>query len=315
METTVVIRDALVRRSMLVVSPLDGDGLARAATAGADAIVLDMARGAAAHRREEARRELGGALGTLAGSGAELLLWTDATGAALDLRACDSNAVCGVLVTAGASDDVVMVDGALGAWETAQGVSAGTVNIEVVLATGAAVHGCAALAGASARVVALALDEAITGGEAGRRDLLAYYRGALVVAARALGAQAHGSAAPGAGALAAGYAAVGRRLGLRGALCFDADVVSLVNAGFSPGEAEIEAAQRVLSAMEEAVADGRGAIAASSGTMADLANVRQARAVVGRAEAIRRKIEGPAAADADEGQEPSTEEGSAPTWR
>ena len=65
----------------------------------------------------------------------------------------------------------------------------------------------------------------------------------------------------------------------------------LVNSGFSPREGEVEAARRVLAAMDAAVAEGRGAIAASAGTMADLANVRQARAVIDRADAIERRRE------------------------
>ncbi|MDE2969908.1 MAG: aldolase/citrate lyase family protein [Chloroflexota bacterium] len=310
------VRDTLVRRSLLAVSPLDVDGLARAAASGADAVVLDVARGAAAHRREEARRALGAASASLVGSGVELLLWTDAPGASADLVAMDMAAgvVSGALVTANSPDDVAAVDAALGAWEASHGVDAGTVNVEVVLASGAAVQSCAEIAAASPRVVALALDEdallrAAGEHDAARRDLASCYRGALVMAARSLGVQAHGAVATGAGALAAGYAAVGRRMGLRGALCFDANVVSLVNAGFSPGAPEVEAAGRVLSAMAAAVSEGRGAIAASTGTMADLANVRQARAVVARAEAIASRSAATSAEGASGG------EGSAPPWR
>ncbi len=316
METATAIRDTLVRRSLLAVSPLDGDGLARAAASGADAVVLDMARGAAAHRREEARRALGAATASLAGSGAELLLWTDAAAAAADLASMDMAAgvVSGVLVTAGTPDDVAGVDAALGDWEASRGIAAGAVNVEVVLPSGTAVVDCVAIAAASSRVVALALDEEALlrparEHNAARRDLASYYRGALVMAARSLDMQAHGAVAKGSGALVAGYAAVGRRMGLRGALCFDADVVSLVNAGFSPGASEVEAAGRVLSAMAAAVSEGRGAIAASTGTMADLANVRQAQAVIARAEAIAARSAAPSVEDA------SGQEGSAPPWR
>ena len=228
--------------------------------------------------------------------------------------------ISGVLATAESADDVASVDGALRAWEAARGVEAGSVNIEVVLASGSAVRGCGDIAAGCSRVVALVMDEVAlvrSAGEnaAARRDLAAYYRGAVVVAAKALGVQAHGAVAPGSGALAAGYATMGRRMGLRGALCFDADAVSLVNAGFSPTEGEVTAARRVLSAMEDAVAGGRGAIAASSGTMADLANVRQAQAVVDRAEAIRRRHDQPEPDGEPSATEPSTEEGSAPPWR
>ena len=291
---------------MLAVSPLDRRALSNAAASGADAIVLDMACGPAAHRRDEARAVLGAAIESLADAGAELLLWTDAAGAAADLRGCDGISVSGFLVTAASADDVADVDAALNDWEAGHATLSGALTVEVVLASASAVHNCVNIASASRRVVAVALDEQAllrsSGmGGAGRRDLAAYCRGAVVIAARTMDVQAHGSVAAGAGALAAGYANSGRRMGLRGAVCFDADTVSLVNAGFSPSAAEVESARRALAAMEAAVAEGRGAIAASPGTMADLANVRQGQAVVDRAEAIRRRT--------------TPEEGSAPPWR
>ncbi len=320
MESAVSTRDTLVRRTLLAVSPIDGAAVARAAAAGADAVVLDMARGTAAHRRDEARGILGESLGTLAHSGGETLLWTDAAGVIEDLAACPPRAISGVLVTAGSPEELDAVDGALGDWEALHGMERGVVNVEVVLATATAVQSCAAIVAASTRVVALALDEqallrAVSANDAARRDLAAYHRGAVVVAARARGVQAHGAVGPGVGTLAAGYAAVGRRIGLRGALCFDTDVVALVNAGFSPSEGEVEAARRVLAAMDAAVADGRGAIAASAGTMADLANIRQARAVIDRAEAINRRREPPLVDEGPPAPGTTSEEGSAPPWR
>ena len=67
--------------------------------------------------------------------------------------------------------------------------------------------------------------------------------------------------------------------------------------------------------MDAAVADGRGAIAASAGTMADLANIRQARAVIDRAEAINRRREPPPVDEGAPTSGPTSEEGSAPPWR
>jgi len=120
METTAETRDALVRRSLPAVSPLDGRALSYAAASGADAIVLDLARGPAAHRRDEARVVLGAAMESLVGAGAELLLWTDAAGVEADLRACDGVGVSGVLVTAASADDVGAIDAALSDWEASQ---------------------------------------------------------------------------------------------------------------------------------------------------------------------------------------------------
>ena len=140
MESAVSTRDTLVRRTLLAASPIDGAAVARAAAAGADAVVLDLARGPAAHRREEARGVLGERIATLAQSGGETLLWTDAAGVAEDLAACPPGAITGVLVTAGSREELDAVDGALGDWESRHGMQRGVVNVEVVLATAAAVQ-------------------------------------------------------------------------------------------------------------------------------------------------------------------------------
>lgn len=319
MEAAVGIRNALVRRSLLVASPLDAAGLAPAAASGADALVIDVAHEPAGGHRAEARHALGGALAAIARSGSDLLLWTDVDGAVDDLAACPPGTISGVLITAQSRDGVAAVDAALARWEESCGMTPGVTDVTLVLATGLAVSACAALARASQRVVALALDEpallrtAIAGDGAGR-DLAAYYRGAIVVVARTLAVQAYGVIAAGAGPLAAGYATAGRRMGLHGAVCFDPDAVSQVNAGFSPSEGQVVAARRLLAAMDVAVAEGRGAIAAAAGTMADLANARQAQAVVDRADAIRRRVQ-PPLEDAPAAADPPTEEGSAWPWR
>ena len=146
MESAVSTRDTLVRRTLLAASPIDGAGVARAAAAGADAVVLDLARGPAAHRRDEARGVLGERIAALARSGGETLLWTDAVGVAEDLAACPPGAIAGVLVTAGSREELDAVDGALGDWESRHGMQRGVVNVEVVLATAAAVQSCATIA-------------------------------------------------------------------------------------------------------------------------------------------------------------------------
>ena len=174
MESAVSTRDTLVRRTLLAASPIDGAAVARAAAAGADAVVLDLARGPAAHRRDEARGVLGESLAALARSGGETLLWTDAAGVAEDLAACPPGAIAGVLVTAGSREELDAVDGALGDWESRHGMQRGVVNVEVVLATAAAVQSCATIAAGSSRVVALALDEQAllraVGANGGARD-------------------------------------------------------------------------------------------------------------------------------------------------
>ena len=277
---------------MLVVSPLDAEAVARAATSGADAIVIDLAQGPAAHRRGEARAALReSVIPALTGCSSDVLLWTDAGGVADDLDGCEPHGIAGVIASLDAPQAVAPVDAALARFEAAHGLAHGSLGIEVAVSSVTAFHAWCTAAAAGERIAALVLDEQnVTRNPSlsarAREDMAAYCRGALVVSARMLGIQAHGSSPSGTGVLAGAYATAARRMGLRGALCTDPAAVPMLNAAFSPSADEVESARRTLDAMDAAVAEGRGAISASAGTMADLANVRQAQAVVDRAEAI-----------------------------
>ena len=71
-------------------------------------------------------------------------------------------------------------------------------------------------------------------------------------------------------------AEAGRALGYAGKLCIHPRQVPLANAAFSPTEAEVAAARRVL----EATADG---VAVLDGQMVDAVHIRMARQVIDRA--------------------------------
>jgi citrate lyase subunit beta/citryl-CoA lyase len=74
-------------------------------------------------------------------------------------------------------------------------------------------------------------------------------------------------------------AAVGRSLGYRGKLCIHPAQVAWANAAFSPSDAELDRARRLLEAYEAAVAAGRASIS-FEGQMVDEPLARQARAVL-----------------------------------
>lgn len=80
-------------------------------------------------------------------------------------------------------------------------------------------------------------------------------------------------------ALFAADAAVGRSLGYRGKLCIHPAQVAWANAAFSPSDAELDRARRLLEAYEAAVAEGRASIS-FEGQMVDEPLARQARAVL-----------------------------------
>jgi citrate lyase beta subunit len=88
-----------------------------------------------------------------------------------------------------------------------------------------------------------------------------------------------------------GYKLAARRaaaLGIEGKWAIHPSQVDLANEVFTPPPAEVEKAKRILSALDEAAAQGKGA-AALDGRLIDAASARMANNVVEVAEAIARK--------------------------
>ena len=87
---------------------------------------------------------------------------------------------------------------------------------------------------------------------------------------------------------AEGYRAAARRaaaLGCEGKWAIHPSQVALANEVMSPPEAEVEKARRILAAMEQARAEGKGAVSLD-GRLIDIASIRQAEALVAKAEQI-----------------------------
>ena len=85
-----------------------------------------------------------------------------------------------------------------------------------------------------------------------------------------------------------GYLLGARRaaaLGYEGKWAIHPSQIALANEVFSPPSDEIERARRILGALDEAAADGRGA-AQLDGRMIDAASARMAENIVASAEAI-----------------------------
>jgi malyl-CoA/(S)-citramalyl-CoA lyase len=87
---------------------------------------------------------------------------------------------------------------------------------------------------------------------------------------------------------AEGFKAQARRsavLGCEGKWAIHPSQIALANEVFSPSEAEIAKAKRILEAMEQAQKEGRGAVALD-GKLIDFASIRQAEVMVKKAEQI-----------------------------
>ena len=74
-------------------------------------------------------------------------------------------------------------------------------------------------------------------------------------------------------------------LGCEGKWAIHPSQVALANEVFSPSEAEVARARRILAAMEKAQKEGRGAVALD-GKLLDIASIRQAEVLVRKAQQI-----------------------------
>ncbi|RLJ17303.1 CoA ester lyase [bacterium endosymbiont of Escarpia laminata] len=89
-----------------------------------------------------------------------------------------------------------------------------------------------------------------------------------------------------------GYLAVARAfaaLGGEGKWAIHPSQIALANEVFSPGEAEVDRAQRIILAMEEAEAEGKGAVSLD-GKMIDAASIKQAQVVLEKVEQISKQV-------------------------
>jgi len=89
-----------------------------------------------------------------------------------------------------------------------------------------------------------------------------------------------------------GYLAVSRSvaaLGVEGKWAIHPSQISLANEVFTPPEAEVERARRILAAMKEAAAQGKGAVSLD-GRLIDAASIRQAQVMVDKAAQIENSL-------------------------
>jgi len=75
-------------------------------------------------------------------------------------------------------------------------------------------------------------------------------------------------------------------LGCEGKWAIHPSQVALANEVFSPSEAEVTKAKRIIEAMEQAKREGKGAVALD-GRLIDIASIRQAEVLVRKAEQVK----------------------------
>lgn len=268
----------------------------KAGTLGADAVILDLEDGVPMAEKKRARIFVKDSIAQVAAGGAQVFVRTNAfiTGLAEeDLNWTVQDGLDGVVLPKVESrDEVLEADKLITALEKEKGLEPGSLTLVPSLESALGVVNAYEIATASKRTVALAfgaLDFTRDMGTSVSKEgtELFYARSRIAVVARAAGLQAIDTPwidiADQEGLIREAKAV--RQLGFRGKQVIHPSQIEPVNRIFSPSEAEIEYAKKVVKAFKEAEAKGLGAISLE-GKMIDIANYRQAEELLAWAEAI-----------------------------
>jgi len=278
-------------RSLLFVPANDARRLATIHTRGADAVILDLEDGVAPEAKAAAREGLAAAIADLAAKGCEVMVrinhpWRLALA---DLEVAVRADVRALLIpkveTAGRLSAISEIVGEL---EAERDLDPGALGLIALIETPAALDAMSGIA-AVPRAVGLALgseDFSLALGVPPSLDSL--HLPCKMVALAAAGRGLAALALPGTiaefrdlDAYAASVRAA-RAVGATGALCIHPAQAPILNAGFSPSDADQAWARAVLAAWDSPERNGRGVVA-MEGSMIDLPVVERARRLLAAA--------------------------------
>ncbi len=288
-------RPAPVWRSLLYVPAHVERFIDRAHTRGADCIQLDLEDSVPPSEKAAARANLASAAARVRRGPNDVLVRINAplSLAVPDIEAAIGPDVDGLIITKARGPDHIRLLAELASEREAKaGLPDGHTWFYILVETPEALPHAEAIARASRRCIALSLgaeDMALALGAEPSEEALLLAKGMVLHAARAAGVMPLGltGTLAGFGDIAA-FAAMAKRsraLGFEGASCINPVQVEPLNQAFSPNEAEIAHAHRVIEVDRQAAAEGRGAVALE-GRMIDIPVVRRAERLLARAAAI-----------------------------
>lgn len=279
-------------RSLLFVPGNKQNMLEKAAGCRPDAIVPDMEDSVPDDEKGAARALIEAWLPRLADCEPLLVPRVNALGTrwfADDVLAVVRHGVDGISIgKVDSAGDISAICETVANAEREAGIGHGTLALIPWIETALAIENCFAIASASVRIVAIAF-----GGEDYTNDLgierlddesnVSYARSVVCNAARAAGVLAldtpffrfRDDAALEANCVES------KRIGFKGRFAIHPDQIATINACYSPNDAEIEEARRIVAAFEEAERRGRGSTSLD-GRVIDVPVVRRARALLAR---------------------------------
>ncbi len=281
-----------LRRSLLFVPGAEPRKLEKAASAGADVLILDLEDAVSIDAKERARENVARFLGDGDVGGAEPVVRVNPPGTSWfdeDVRASVEAGAAALMVPKAESAEGMRAVAALVDRYESPERSASTGLIPLI-ETAAGLLAAAEIGGCSDRVGAMCFghvdfsrDMQLPGADA-PIEMLLHARSSFAVAARAARVDPIDTVFVDVRD-EAGFradAALGRRLGFVGKLCIHPGQVPLANEVHTPAPSEVDFARRVLEADQQAKVDGRGVFTVD-GKMIDAPILEAQRALLARA--------------------------------
>ena len=291
------MRDDLpVWRSLMFV-PVTAEKFVRTgADKGADAIILDLEDAVAPSQKDLARTLIADAIPQVNRNGADVVVRVNRPWRMLvrDLEAAVIPGVVALMLTkVDSPEHVLAVAEIVDELEVERNLPAGAIKFIVLVETAIGFFRIEQIAKCHRRVVGLSLGSEDFAADVGMQsdpEGLFYPKQHTIFAARAAGILPMGFI----GSIADfrdqdAFRAIVRRSRRLGFLCASAVhplQVQVLNEEFAPSDAEVERAERMISAYEDAYAKGLGAVQ-FEGAMIDVPVVNRAKSVVSRAKALR----------------------------